>query len=128
MKAILLFFLFFFLTLTFTSFKKAHFLKNFTELLKGKVKEVISTDEGVFLVVHYSIGEQTHIYKHRFSSVKLPEKKLEFLINKYLDSNFYLLAKKENDTLTEVTAYANVKIVKWLYLLGSLAIGYLLLA
>lgn len=126
MTAVLLFALFFFLTLTITSFRKAFFLKSFTELIKGKVVEVISTDEGVFLVVEYPVGKQRAIHKHKFSSVKLPEKKLEFLIAKYLDAMFYLLGKKEGDTIVEVTSYASVKIVKWLYLLGSLALSYLI--
>lgn len=124
MKAIFLFFFFFFLTLTLTSFKKSFLLKHFTEVIKGKVIEVLSTDHGVFLLVQYPVGENKAIYKHRFSPIKLSEKKLEFLISKYLDSVFFLLGRKENDNLVEIRSYANVKIVKWIYLLGSLLTGY----
>jgi hypothetical protein len=132
-------------TLTITSFQKARALKDFSSIIKGKVVEVTSTDEGVFLNVEYVAEENVkiqtekespitlvelkkEIYKHRFSPVKLPEKKLETLIIKYLDRNFYLLGKKENGKFIEVTAYANVKLVKWIYLLGSLAVGYALFA
>lgn len=142
MTAILLFAFFFFLTSLVISFRKAHFLKDFTTLIKGKVIEVDSTDDGVFLIIEYiveqnnaklleqeldnnvKVEETKATYRHKFSPVKLPEKKLEILITRYLEANFYLLGKKENDKLVAVTPYANVKVVKWIYLLGLLAVGY----
>ncbi len=126
MITILLCAFFFFLTLTIASFRKSYVLRDFTEVICGRVREITTTEEGVFLIVEYPVGEQTATYKHRFSPVKLPEKKFEILMTKYFQASFYLLGKKENEVLTEVTAYANVKLVKWLYLLGSLAVGYFL--
>jgi hypothetical protein len=144
MTSIFLFAFFFLATLTVTGFKKAHFLKDFTTTIKGKVVEVTSTDEGVFLIVEYfieknkdesssqdleteaEIEKQRAIYKHRFSLKKLPEKKLQFVVMKFVDSSFYLLGKKENETLVQVAAYSNVKYFKWLYLSGSLIAAYFL--
>jgi hypothetical protein len=128
MTAILLFAFFFLSTLTLTSFKKAKFLKDFTVVIKGRVTEVSSTDEGVFLIVEYPVDEEMGIYKHRFSPTKLPEKKLQILVTKFVDSSFYLLGRKDNDKLVEIAAYANVKLFKWLYLIGALIAGYFLFA
>jgi len=126
MIAILLCAFFFFLTLTIVSFRKSYILRDFTHVIRGKVREVTSVDEGVFLIIEYPVGEQTATYKHRFSPVKLTENKHNVVIAKYFQTTFYLLGKKENDVLIEVTSYSNVKLAKWLYLLGSLIVGYFL--
>ena len=53
--------------------------------------------------------------------------KVNFLAQHYLTSPFYLLAKKEGEIIVEVKPYSNAKVMKWLYLLGTLIVGLTLI-
>lgn len=123
MKVILLFVLFFLLTMTYLEFKKSKSLDKFKELIKGTITGVTPTDNGVYFDIEYKDKEEIKIFKHQFNKNKLTLEKVNFLAEHYLTSPFYLLGKKDGDLIVDVKPYSNAKIMKWLYLLGTLITG-----
>lgn len=129
MKFILLPLFCFFGTLMFLEFKKNKKIKNFTKLVKGKVNEIVSLDNGTFFYIEYPVTntkEVLKIYEHKFSPVKMPEDKVLFLVEKFLHKPFFLFGKEENGEISDVLPYTYTRATKWVYLILSLLVGYFL--
>ncbi len=128
MNYILVVLLFVCLSLAISEFKKAKSIEDFDLLIKGVVKSVTSSKNGVFFNIEYpGYNGDRGYYTHCFNKEKLEKNSVNYLIQKFTNSSFYLIGKVEGEKIIEVKPYTNSKVTRWLYLLGMLTSGYFLL-
>jgi hypothetical protein len=128
MNFILVAVLFICLSLAISEFKKAKSMDGFDLLIKGIVKSVSSSKEGVFFSIEYpGYNGDRGFYRHCFNKEKLEKHSVNYLVQKFTNSSFYLIGKVEGEKIIEVKPYSNSKVTRWLYLLGMLVTGYFLL-
>ncbi|NCQ51489.1 hypothetical protein GW796_06260 [archaeon] len=125
---LLLVFLFFFLTqMTFIEFKKSKLIKEYKDIVVGIITGITPKENGIFFEITYPDGDEKKIYEHLFLKRKIKDEKMQILAEHYLTSPFYLSVKKINNIIIQVIPYSNAKLFKWLYLLGALVSGAILL-